>query len=201
MESQHTHNDLWEQLRSGKDDALYFLYKDFYHRLFILGFAICREGESVKDAINQTFLYFWEKHETLGIAENVESYIISSFRRRLIAILNAQKKEIEKLKEWQMGEQEEVPSYEEYLVELQNRQELKKRMSEAISKLSKRKQELIRMHYYEGLSYEEIAAKTGLSIRTVYNKCHEAINSLRESLQPGKKGASLPISLLLLFYF
>lgn len=201
MEAQYSYNDLWEQLRAGKEDALYILYKAFYQRLFSSGFSICREGDSVKDAINQIFLYFWERHETLGIAENVESYIVSSFRRRLIAILNAQKKEIEKLKEWQIGEKEEVPSYEEYLVELQDRQELKKRMSEAISKLSKRKQELIRMHYYEGLNYEEIAAKTGLSIRTVYNKCHEAINSLREELQSGKKGASLPISLLLLFYF
>lgn len=200
MEDQKTYNDLWEQLRIGKEDALYNLYQAFYKRLFSSGISICREGESVRDAINQTFLYFWEKHDTLGKAENVESYIVSSFKRRLIASLKAQKRETEKLKEWQLGEQEATPSHEEYLVELQDRQELKKQMSSAINKLSRRKQELIRLHYYEGLSYEEIAARTGLSLRTVYNKCHEAVKSLRETLQAHRKGTTLPISLLLLFY-
>lgn len=200
MGGQHTYHDLWEQLRCGKEDALYMLYRAFYNRLFSSGFSICRDRESVRDSINQTFLYFWEKHETLRVAENVESYIVSSFRRRLIATLTAQKRETKKLKEWQLGEQEFIPSHEEYLVELQNRQELKKQMSAAISKLSRRKQELIHLHYYEGLSYEEIAAKTGLSMRTVYNKCHEAVKSLRETLQAGKKGTSLSIPLLLLFY-
>ena len=54
------------------------------------------------------------------------------------------------------------------------------KMKLAIDKLSARKQELVRLKYYEGLSYEEISAITALSIRTVYNKLHEAIKFLKE---------------------
>ena len=40
--------------------------------------------------------------------------------------------------------------------------------------------ELMMMKFYEGLSYDAIVLRTGLTHRTVYNKIHEAVETLRK---------------------
>jgi len=48
-----------------------------------------------------------------------------------------------------------------------------------INELPNRQKELIVLKFYEGLSYDEIVQKTGLSHRTVYNKIHEGLKKLK----------------------
>jgi RNA polymerase sigma-70 factor (ECF subfamily) len=48
-----------------------------------------------------------------------------------------------------------------------------------MSSLPNRQRELIQLRYYEQLSCEEIALRTGLSLRTIYNKLHEGLKKLR----------------------
>ncbi len=55
------------------------------------------------------------------------------------------------------------------------------------------------MRFYEGLSYEEIVQRTGLTHRTVYNKVHEAIKKLRLGLDKEEPSYRAILSLLLLF--
>ncbi|WP_420854516.1 RNA polymerase sigma factor [Solitalea lacus] len=43
-------------------------------------------------------------------------------------------------------------------------------------------QELIKLRFFEQLSYEEIAGRTSISIRTIYNTIHAAINLLRQNV-------------------
>lgn len=190
------HIELWNKLRQGSEEALYSLYKEFYRLLFYHGLKICKESEVIKECINQTFLYFWEKREGLSAAENVGSYIYSAFRRRLVLALQQEAKYNNLLEKTALPETLITPSHEQYLIEIQDREEMKKKVTAAVNRLSKRKQQLLKLHYYEGLSYEEIALKTGLSLRTIYNKLHEALKTLRQSL--GQQYSSLPVWLLLI---
>lgn len=84
--------DLWNRFRQGEEQALYALYDKYYHLLLFLGLKICARSEPVKDCIQQVFLYFWEKREGLEAASNVRSYIITSFKRRLLGQLQQEKK-------------------------------------------------------------------------------------------------------------
>ena len=56
---------------------------------------------------------------------------------------------------------------------------MKKLLRNAVESLPERQRELVQLRFYEHMSYEEIAMKTSLSVRTVYNKLHEAIKKLR----------------------
>lgn len=51
-----------------------------------------------------------------------------------------------------------------------------------INALPARQRELIMLKFYEGLSYEAITQKTGLTHRTVYNKIHEALYKIKQRL-------------------
>jgi len=59
-----------------------------------------------------------------------------------------------------------------------------------INALPARQRELIILKFYEGLGYEDIVRKTGLTRRTIYNKIHEALSKIKnEVLQaPARSG-------------
>lgn len=44
-------------------------------------------------------------------------------------------------------------------------------------------QEIIRMHFHEGLTFREIAEQKGLSERTIYKHLRSALNQLRQTLK------------------
>jgi RNA polymerase sigma-70 factor (ECF subfamily) len=56
----------------------------------------------------------------------------------------------------------------------------------------------VHLKYYEGLSTDEIALRTGIEKRTVYNQLHEGIKFLRKELSAGAPGIHLSSLLSLL---
>ena len=74
-------------------------------------------------------------------------------------------------------------SYEEIIVRVQRDEELKRKLHRALEQLTPRQIELIRLVFFEGLTYEEVAARTSQSIKTAYNTIYNAIQLLRKLLK------------------
>jgi RNA polymerase sigma-70 factor (ECF subfamily) len=72
----------------------------------------------------------------------------------------------------------ELP-YETFIIATQKDEMIKEALQQAIASLPRRQRQLLQLRYYEQMGYEEIADKTSLSVRTVYNKLHEALKKLR----------------------
>lgn len=174
---------LWEGLRNGDQDMFLSLYNRYYHCLLFTGLKEIRDAQLVKDTIQQLFLYLWEKRETINMARNVKSYLITSFLRKLTA-------------DWKKSDNTsclqivhrnydtDIPANpEEYLIRKDEQHYLFKLLAGYVNELPARQKELIRLKFYEGLSYEEIVKQTSLSHRTVYNKIHEALKKLRLDIQ------------------
>ncbi len=73
-------------------------------------------------------------------------------------------------------------SYEDLLIQLQTTAEVKDKVEKAMSQLSRRQMEIIRMKFYEDMSYEQIAATGTASPRTIYNQVYESLKVLRRHL-------------------
>ncbi|RBL91128.1 RNA polymerase sigma factor [Chitinophaga flava] len=174
---------LWNGLLQGNEQLLLDLYDAWYPGLLRYGLRICSDRELVKDTINQTFLYFWQKRDTLTAVAIPEAYMLTAFRRRLLAAVNNNHNKLQFPGEFQPDDPEHTEdSHEVFLINRIRVQEVEEVLQRAISRLSSRKRELIRLKYYEGLSYSEMAARTGLTERTIYNKIHEAVKTLRDQL-------------------
>lgn len=52
-----------------------------------------------------------------------------------------------------------------------------------IDLLPEKQREVVRMHYFEDLSFKEIAEKTGVSINTSLGRMHYAIQNMRKMMQ------------------
>ena len=74
-------------------------------------------------------------------------------------------------------------SYEDLLVAFQQSEEKKEQLRNALNKLTKKQLEIIKLKFFQNLSYRTIAAQTSLTPRTVYNLVYEAICHLRKSMK------------------
>jgi RNA polymerase sigma-70 factor (ECF subfamily) len=184
------HSALWNAFAAGDDEAFRQLYRLCYPELVAFGRKRTQDTERIKDAINQTFAYFWEKRESLSRVTAARSYIYTSFSRKLSGLTDSNEGilvPVDLLPD-EPGDPQSSP--ENLLIRRKEESNLQQHIALAISKLSARKRELIRLRYYEGLKHEEICRQTGLSSRTVYNKLHESVQFLKAELQflsPGEK--------------
>ncbi len=174
---------LWQGLQLGDRDMFLALYKKYYHPLLFIGLKEMKDSQLVKDTIHQLFLYLWEKRETIQEARDVRSYLITSFLRKLTADWKKSKRTGELQVVWTNSSEDTQPNPEEKLVNKDQQTQLGAILISKINDLPNRQKELIELRFYEGLNYEEIVQRTGLSHRTVYNKIHEGIKKLKVDME------------------
>lgn len=171
-----TATELTERLRDGNKEALFSMMSLYYDDLFRYGIKFTADKDLTKDIIGQFFLHIWDHRERFAAAENIRNYLIVSYKRFLIHYLK------------KISRQLNIPHndsntfeypYEEYIIAWQDKECTRKLLLEIIQSLPPREKQLVEMRFYQQLSFEQIAEKTSLSIRTVYNKLHEALKRIR----------------------
>lgn len=173
-----TQSELLKDFKSGDEQSLFLLMQYYYNDLFRYGVKFTADTEKTKDIINQFFLHIWDQRSKMTAVENIKNYLVVSFKRFLIQQLRKKKINIPFIQ--QQEELTELP-YESYIIATQQDSIIKKMLHDMIAALPPRQKQLLQMRFYEQMSYEAIAEKTSLSVRTVYNKLHEAVKTLRKS--------------------
>lgn len=169
---------LWDQLRQGSEQALYALYQARYDELLQYGLRRCRDLEESKDAINIVFSRIWNNRQRLPVTTYPKAYLFACYKNQLLRQQQQAQRTIPLSGEDLLATTQSV---EETLIELQEYDALRARTARLLSTLTERQQELIRLRFLEGLSYEDIAARLGISVRTVYNSIHESLKALRNA--------------------
>jgi len=173
----------WGRMVGGEKDAFLTLYTSHYQALFCYGFSLSANKALTKDCIQELFLEIWNSRPSLNTkVENARSYLFTWLRRKMSRELSRQAKlkYSEDLMEEYIFAQ---PSYEDLLIAFQQSEEKKEQLREALKKLTKKQLEIIKLKFFDNLSYHTIAAQTGLTPRTVYNLVYEAMRHLRESMK------------------
>lgn len=193
----NTDEALWEGFLKGDKDLFLALYNKYYHTLFFIGLREIKDAQLVKDTIHQLFLYLWDKRGNIQRANNVKSYLITSFLRKLSddwrkagRITNLQVVSNDYSSDTQL-------TPEESLIQKEEQHYLFKTLTNFINELPARQRDLIFMKFYEGLSYNEIVEQTGLSHRTVYNKIHEALKKIKLEISQSRQAGRISLIWLL----
>lgn len=182
MLSNLTDKELWAAIRNGERKALAILFQRYYFYLVKLGLHYCQDPEMAKDAVNDVFLKLWKTRQKLTDASNVKAYLHTIYRNHLYGILRGEMKQKNRMEQWSDTEPVQQPSYEQMLIGLQVQEEQKEKLRRAFAKLSPRQKQYLQLKYFEGLSYEQVAEKTGQALKTVYNTTYEAIKILRREI-------------------
>ncbi len=170
----------WKSMKEGNKKSFLHIYQENYNMLFSYGFSLTHDKELTKDCIQELFMEIWKKRNTTNPdVQNVYSYLCTWLRRKIIRTQSHNliaKRNVDYREEINNPEQ----SYEELLIAFQETEEKKEKISRALNNLTKKQIEIIRLKFFENLSYSQIAEKTSLSLRTVYNTVYLAIQKLRE---------------------
>lgn len=168
--------ELTSRLRKGEQEALFALMTLYYNDLYRYSLRFTADQDLAKDIISQFFLHIWNHHQRAGEADNIKAYLVVSFRRFAVAYL---KKMTRELNIESSGNEGYEYSYEDCLIASQQDEHTKSVLTEALRSLPARQLQLVQLRFYDQLTIEEIAARTSLTVRTIYNKLHEAIKKLR----------------------
>jgi RNA polymerase sigma factor (sigma-70 family) len=170
--------------RTGRDrDAFLALYKSHYQALFSYGISLTSNRELTKDCLQELFLEIWHKQSTLNKEiKNVRSYLFTWLRRKIFRELTIQSGETCTDEMAESFATKEL-CYEELLISFQQSEEKKEKLRLALKKLTRQQLEMVRLKFFENLSYSEIAARTSLTPRTIYNLIYQAVRHLRENMK------------------
>jgi RNA polymerase sigma factor (sigma-70 family) len=175
--------ELWVRIKNNEQEALTQLFQRHYFFLIRSGLSYVKDPELAKDAANDVFYGLWSNRQSLSDVSNVKAYLSTSFRNQLLKLIRSNIKNKDQLQQWQYPQEDQQVSYEEIMVALQVKEEQKLKLRRALEQLSPRQKEYLQLKYYEGLSYEQIAEKTGQVVKTVYNTVYEAIKILRREIR------------------
>ena len=162
---QETKNEirLWNEFREGSDAAFSRIYERFFPVLYSYGHQFTADTELIKDVIQDFFIKIRNNRGKLGKTTSIKAYFYKSVRRELLRILSRKNRMIYGYNLEKAFDFEIALSQESILINRQISGEQKLKLEKAFGTLTKRQKEAIIYHYYDGLTYEEIASIMGLS--------------------------------------
>jgi len=194
--SSSSEHEIWRAFRGGDDHAYEYIYHRYAQELFSYGFHIVKDRQLVEDCVHDLFVYLFQHRATLGDTNAIKYYLFKSLRRRVVEVLEKQNKLVQDADVVDLYNSSELAtrSEEVNIIEAEATLAQNQRLIEAIENLPARQKEAVYLLYFSNLGYDEIAAIMSLSIRTVYNQIHTAIQTLRRVM--GRTGQNrLPVFL------
>jgi RNA polymerase sigma factor (sigma-70 family) len=170
----------WNRLRNGDASALGYLYEKYVDRLFQAAVRMAGNRELAKDVLQEVFIQLWTYRKSLGAVDHPEAYLLKMLRTTLLKKLKKEKP----LARLVMAEAMASPenNREDLLILMDHARENRKKLDEAMSRLSSRQALILKLHFYEGLSYEQIAERLSMNYQSVNNLAFRTITRLRSHI-------------------
>ena len=173
---------LWDSLRKGNDIAFSTLYKKYVQSLFNYGMHIHPNRDLIKDCIQELFIKFWEKRESLGSIEKVSFYLFRSFKNLLFHKIEISSKKSPLTQDLIDQMAPELP-VENFYINSEMVDQRIIRLKKAVLLLTDRQREVILLRFFQGSEAKEIAEIMNLSIPGVHNLLSLTIKSLRGKIK------------------
>lgn len=171
---------LWKRIKAGETQAFQDLYMKYADVLFSFGMIYSKDQELVKDSIHDLFFDLYKYRKNLSDNDHIRNYLFKSLKRKIqlaqkaklkLVYTNEIRDEAEGKGGFLMSETEDLT--EENLKEIQ----------QAVDKLSEHQQEVLKLRFQIGLSYDEVARILDISVESVRTLVYRTIKNLREELK------------------
>lgn len=176
------HNDAacWRELKEGNPDALGYLYDTYIDRLFSTAIKMTDNRELAKDALQEVFIEIWHYRNSIGDVNYSYSYLAKVLKSIILKKVKA-KIVISALADSDHRADEEK-NVEEALVLSDITREQTAMLNNALSNLTSRQKQVVKLRFFEGLTYEQIAAKLSMNYQSVNNLAFRAMLNLRKQM-------------------
>ena len=143
--------------------------------LLRFAFGLLGRREVAEEIVQEGFLALFENYEEV---KNPRAWLYRAIRNKAFNELRKRKREVidEKAAE-RKGDEREAPD------EVLGRMEAAGQLQLLMAELAPRDGELVRMKYFEGLDYKEIAARSKMTVGNVGYRLHHVLKGLADGLR------------------
>lgn len=178
MSEQFPDIQLLERLSNNEEAALDQIFRQYYAYLCKSCIRVVKTHQRAEDLVQEVFLELWNRRSSLQIKTSLRAYLKrATINKALNLIRDERVKSVgEEPLQFKTAQQDTVQQRMEG-------EELQQRIKGAIDRLPERCRLVFILSRYEEMSYQQIADKMGISIKTVENQISKALKLLRESLK------------------
>jgi len=162
------------RLQQGDHGGLRYLFDHYYTSLCRYVNTLIMDEIEAEDIVQSIYIYVWEHREDIVLTGSVRSYLIAACRHKALNYLRDRRKFTPFV-----PEQHDV-IYEDMDVETND---LHRLIEEAVMRLPEKCGKIFRMSREDELSYNEIAEREGISVKTVEAHIYTALKRLRKYLE------------------
>ena len=169
--------------RMQKDDwnAFAYFFDSYAEQLYHYALGFVRYREEAEDIVQKAFLQMWTNRKKMVYIGPVYAYLCRSVKNSCINYHLRKKVEERYRQEMLNGETEEFDWENDDALE-----ELRKLLLDAIDRLPEKCREIFVLSCVEGLKYQEVADKLGVTINTVKTQVRFGYKKVRSDLNlPG----------------
>lgn len=173
-------SNIWVLIEEGDVDAYEQMYSYYFRRFHIYGQKITNHAVLIEDAIQEIMIFIWKNRSTLSQIKHPPAYFYTSFRNLLI---NKIKEQGTIFSDEHIQEDIQLAP-EQAIVHRDELDERQKQLNQVSEILTARQYEAIFLRFYEGLSYEEVAAVMNITVKATYKIMARAIKELKSRYVP-----------------
>lgn len=169
--------EAFDQLATGDTAAFKHLLARYQGNILGLALAYLKNHHQAQDIVQEVFMVMWERRNDLGSMENPEGFLFTVARNKIISELRKkQPDEIDGLE--QLSADPGIRADRRY-----EDVQLYQLLQSAVEKLPQQQKKVFLLAKREELSYDEIAARLGISRETVKVHMVKALAYLRTYLR------------------
>lgn len=172
--------ELVSQLKAGNPMAFTAIVERHYNLLFSFAYRRLEDKEQAKDTIYDAFADLWEKHDRIGEVPNLEAFLITVVKNRILNHYRRQK-----------ISRRYIDHFQQYLNTHQNdsdhlvrHNDLKTLIEKEIAALPEKMRVVFELSRKNGMNRSEIAEHLDIPENTVKTNLQRALRILRGKLPP-----------------
>ena len=166
------------------------VFDAYYNLLCNYAFTFTKNADSSEDIVQELFTKIWEDRRELLAEKTIRYYLFTAVRNNSISYLRQEKKAA--LVEWNEREDAYGTAMAEGAMGEETMMEEKERigttdyrglLEKGIDRLPPKCKEVFILNRFSHMTYKEIAASLGISVKTVENQLGKALKMLRAFLK------------------
>lgn len=162
-------------IAAGDRNAFEALFRLHYGPLCAFAKQYVKDADKAEDLVQDLFFRLWMDRERTKVTSSLKAYLFQSVRNRCLNALKVQGRVRSINEEVDGSADHEDRSEDEFT-------ERTARVHAAIEGLPEERRKVFKLSRNEGLKYQEIADRLGISVKTVENQMGKALKTLREEL-------------------
>jgi RNA polymerase sigma-70 factor (ECF subfamily) len=181
---------LLSEFQKGQERAFDFIFRSYYKALCVQALSYVKDMDIAQDFVQDCFIKLWEKRKDATEIESISSYLFIMVRNQCIDYLRKQKK----MEDIQQADIKEY--YENTIESTLVSKEFEEKLILTVASLPDRCRLAFEYSRFEGLTYNNIALKMGISKKAVEALITRALVTLKNELKE-----YLPLLLIMIIKF